>query len=182
MSTLRSRGVTPTQYLERFGGFGRTRDIGFIIWQVALALNHMMEDNNAAARDALSLLFVCLEQTAMDQGNMQVGLLLSLTEDPPAALFSARSLSMGALPRPFAPTAHQRWITTALQYLKEMDVIATRRAEVTSGKTGADKNSTASASGETQAAAPKKKQKGKGTGGGRGQKGASSSNQAEEES
>ena len=62
-----------------------------------------------------------------------------------------------------------------------MDVIATRRAEVTSGKTGADKNSTASASGETQAAAPKKKQKGKGTGGERGQKGASSSNQVEEE-
>ena len=42
----------------------------------------MMEDNHQAAKDALSLLFVCLEQTAMDNGNMQVGLLLSLTEGP----------------------------------------------------------------------------------------------------
>lgn len=28
MPTLRDRGVTPTQYLERFGGFGKTKDIG----------------------------------------------------------------------------------------------------------------------------------------------------------
>lgn len=31
-----------------------------------------MEDNHVAAKDALNLLFVCLEQTAMDNGNMQV--------------------------------------------------------------------------------------------------------------
>lgn len=89
-SALRDRGVTPTQYLERFGGFGRTRDLGFIIWQVAMVLNHMQEDNHMAAKDAAALLFVCLEQAAMDNGNLQVGLLLSLTEDPPASLFSAR--------------------------------------------------------------------------------------------
>ena len=64
-------GITPTQYLERFGGFGGTRDIGFIIWQVALCMNHMMEDNLPAAKDALSL------QTAMDGGKMEVGLLLA---------------------------------------------------------------------------------------------------------
>ena len=79
LSVLRDRGITPTQYLERFGGFGRCKDIGFIIWQVAMCLNHMMEENHAAARYSLSLLFVCLEQTAMDSGNMQVGLLLLLT-------------------------------------------------------------------------------------------------------
>ena len=62
-------------------------------------------------------------------GNMQVGLLLSLTEDPPQSLFSGRSLAAQTHPRPFAPTAHQKWITTALQFLKEMDVISARRAE-----------------------------------------------------
>lgn len=98
-------------------------------------------------------------------GNMQVGLLLSLTEDPPQALFSGRSVSSGALPRPFGPTAHQRWITMALQYLKEMAVIATRNAEVTAGKASAEK---ATSSSGADAAAPKKKQKGKG--GGRSQK------------
>jgi hypothetical protein len=41
MTTLRDRGVTAAQYLERFGGFGRTRDLGFIIWEVGLILSHM---------------------------------------------------------------------------------------------------------------------------------------------
>ena len=35
MLALRSRGITPTQYLERFGGYGQCRDIGFFTWQVA---------------------------------------------------------------------------------------------------------------------------------------------------
>lgn len=52
MSVLQQRGVTPTQYLERFGGFGRT---------------FLQEDNLPAAKDALSLLLVCLEQAAMDE-------------------------------------------------------------------------------------------------------------------
>ena len=77
MSSLRDRGVTATQYVERFGGYGRTRDIGFITWQVALCLNHMQEENFLAARDALALRFVCQEQTAMDNGKMEVGLLLA---------------------------------------------------------------------------------------------------------
>ena len=180
MSVLRDRGVTPTQYLERFGGYGRTKDIGFIIWQVALCLNLMMEENHLAAKDALSLLFVCLEQTAMDNGNMQVGLLLSLTEDPPQSLFTARSVASAALPRPFAPTAHQRWVTTALQYLKEMDVIATKRAEVSATRGPGDRG--APSANQTDAgntAAPKKKQKGKG--GGKNQKGSQAQNTAEEE-
>ena len=180
MLTLRNRGVTPTQYLERFGGFGRCRDIGLITWQVALVLNHMMEDNHQAAKDALSLLFVCLEQTAMDNGNMQVGLLLSLTEDPPQALFTNKSVMSAALPRPFAPTAHQRWVTTALQYLKEMDVISTRRSEVVAAQTGAHRTNNSNSSDQpATTAAPKKKQKGKG--GGRGQKGQQTSTPQEEE-
>lgn len=169
LSVLRDRGVSPTQYLERFGGFGRCKDIGFIIWQVAMCLNHMMEENHAAARDSLSLLFVCLEQTAMDSGNMQVGLLLSLQEDPPQSLFTNRSIASAALPRAFAPTAHQRWVTTALQFLKEMDIITSKRAEVAGGKLGGDKGAASSSTmdaGSTQT--PKRKAKAKP--GGKGQK------------
>lgn len=84
LSALRDHGVTPSQYLEGFGGFGKVRDLGHIIWQVALIMNFMQEGNHHAAMDATSLLFVCLEQAAMDGGNLQVGLLLSLTEDPPS--------------------------------------------------------------------------------------------------
>ena len=145
---LRDRGVTSTQYLERFGGYGRTRDIGFINWQVALCLNHMQGENFLAAKDALALLFVCLEQTAMDNGKMEVGLLLALVEDPPQALFSGRSQALAANPRPFAPTANQGCHHS------------TRRAELTSGR-----GSNAEASGSnSQSSNPSSKKKGKGTG------------------
>ena len=180
LGTLKQRGVTPTQYLERFGGFGRTRDLGLIAWQVEMCMNHMQEENYLAACDTLSLLFVCLEQAAMDNGNMQVRLLLSLQEDPAQTLFSARSVATMTNPRPFAPTAHQRWVTTALQYLKEMDVISTRRNEVTSAKGSGDAgggNPTAAAAAANPA--PKKKPKAKG--GGKGKHGPQNNQAGEEE-
>ena len=153
---LRDRGVTATQYLERYGGYGRTRDIGMITWQVGLIMDHLQEENWMAARDAVALLMVCLEQTAMDGGKMDIGLLLSLTEDPPQSMFSNRSLASGARPRAFAPLADQRWVMTALQYLKELDTIQSRRSEVST----TPKQTTPEAkSGSTQ-----KKRKGKGRG------------------
>ena len=133
-AALIQRGVTPPLYLERFGGYGRTRDLGFIIWQVSIAMAYMQQENFPAAMDSLALLFVCLEQSAMDNGRMDLGLTLALVEDPPHSLFSARSIAASVNPRPFAPTAGQRWATVALQYLKESDTIATRRQEVASAK------------------------------------------------
>eukprot|EP00435_Cladocopium_sp_Y103_P003960 s4316_g1.t1 len=127
---LAARGVTTCLYLERFGGFGKSRHLGQVAWQVALALDHLQMGNTSAAKDTLALLMVCLEQTVMDGGNMQIGLLLALTEEPPQAMFSNRSLAVGGRPRAFAPLADQRWVTTALQYLKELDTITSRRAEV----------------------------------------------------
>ena len=92
----------------------------------------------------------------MDNGKMEVGLLLALVEDAPYSLFSGRSVAVSANPRPFAPTANQHWVTTALQYLKEMDVISSRRAEVTSNKQSTTDN---------PPNAPGLKKKGKGKGG-----------------
>lgn len=152
---LANRGVTASLYLERYGGYGKVRDIGQIAWQVALTMDHMQRGNMKAAMDGLALLLVCLEQTSLDGGNMQVGLMLALTEDPPQTVFSNRSLALGARPRAFAPMADQRWVTTALQYLKELDAINNRRSEVTAptSRQGNQKE---------EPAAPKKKPKGKG--------------------
>ena len=152
---LRSRGVTPSQYLERYGGFGKTKDLGHIAWQVGLIMEDLQTGSVQAAQDATALLLVCLEQSAMDGGNMQIGLLLSLTEDPPQSLFSNRSLAVSSRPRAFAPTADQRWITVALQFLKELDTINRSEATATAAKTpspDADKPN------------PKKKPKGGGKG------------------
>eukprot|EP00435_Cladocopium_sp_Y103_P023047 s3468_g5.t1 len=155
---LATRGVTACQYLERFGGFGRVREMGHIAWQVGLALDQMQQGSDLAARDTLALLLTCLEQTAMDGGNMQIGLLLSLSEEPPQNLFSNRSLAMGARPKAFAPLADQRWVTTALQYLKELDTIANRRSEV------ANQNQSQKSAAPKEEPNPKKRTKGRGRG------------------
>ena len=133
---LMTQGVSLTRYVERFGGFGRQKDMGYIMWQVAMIMDYLQSENWEGARDASALLAVCLEQTALDS-SMDVGLLLSLTEDPPSGLFTNRSLAPLSRGRAFAPLADQRWITTALSFIKELDLIAQRRSDLVTGKGGA---------------------------------------------
>lgn len=90
---LALRGVTPTAYVERYGGFGRSRDLGCLMWQVAMLLDHLQMDNLLAAKDSAALLAVCLEQAALDNGRMDIGLLLSLGEDPPAGVFQNKAVT-----------------------------------------------------------------------------------------
>ena len=154
---LMEKGVHASRYLERFGGYGRFKEYGHIIWQVALVMDHLQTENVTAAQDALALLFVFLEQLVMDGGKMDVAILLALAEDPPANLFSNRAFASSARNWAFAATADQRWVTVALQYLKELDVIQTRRTEAT--KEQKSDLPTSEATG-----GPKKKKKGSGKG------------------
>lgn len=158
---LSARGITPTPYVERYGGYGRVKDIGCFQWQVSLILEHLQHDNINAAKDAAALLAVCLEQTALDQGRTDVGLLLSLTEEPPAGVFTNRSLPGTFRGRPFAPLADQKWITTTLAYIREMDLINSRRLDATS-KTADRENPGQDAQKPNPKKAPKKQAKGAG--------------------
>lgn len=128
---LLSRVITATRYVERYGGYGKCRDIGQIMWQVSIILDHIQAENWNAVKDSVALLALCLEQTALDNGQMDIGLLLALVEDPPAALFSNRAVAPLSRGRAFAPMAEQRWITTALSYIKELDAISNRRSDFT---------------------------------------------------
>eukprot|EP00438_Fugacium_kawagutii_P026890 Skav209536 [mRNA] locus=scaffold2497:55771:60994:- [translate_table: standard] len=159
---LALRGVTPTAYVERYGGYSRTRDLGCLMWQVAMLLDHLQMDNIPAAKDSAALLAVCLEQSALDNGKMDIGLLLSLSEDPPAGVFQNKAMTNYAKGRAFAPLVEQRWVTTALSYIKEMDLIASKRQDATGGKPGQDANA--------DQPNPKKAPKSKAKGGKKGQK------------
>ena len=76
---LMNKGVCMTKYVERFGGFGKAREMGCVMWQVAMIMDYLQSENWMAARDATALLSVCLEQTALDS-SMDVGLGYSQTE------------------------------------------------------------------------------------------------------
>ena len=63
-------------------------------------------------------------------------------------------------PRPFAPTANQGWVTTALAYLKETDLVSTRRSELSSAR-GSGDTQTSNSAATNQNAAAKKSHRGK---------------------
>ena len=108
-----------------------------------MIMDHLQSDNMAAAKDSLALMMVCLEQASLDGGRLDIGLLLTLQEDPPAALFTNRSLAAYSRGKAFAPLAEQRWVATALSYIKELDTITTKRADLVQqpqGQKGEDPN------------------------------------------
>eukprot|EP00435_Cladocopium_sp_Y103_P027487 s3398_g6.t1 len=149
---LMDRGVCGTRYLERFGGFGRVRELGCLQYQVMSIMDCLQSSNWQAARDQTAL----LDQAALDQGKFDLAHLLCLQEEPPSTIFTNRQGNLLAKTRAFSPLADQKWVTVALAYIKELDVITSKRLELT----GTGKQSTfAAASGaESSTAAPKAKQ------------------------
>ena len=97
------------------------------------ALDYLMDGNYPAAKDTVALLAVTLEQGVLDNGRLEIASLLCLQEDVPSGVFMNRQISATSRSRSFAPLADQRWITCALAYLKEMDVIAAKRQEFAGG-------------------------------------------------
>ena len=158
---LLSRGVSGTRYLERFGGYERQRELGYLMFQIMTVFDFMMSGNGPASRDALALLAVMVEQMVMDNGRIEVASLLVLQEDPPASIFTNRQVVATSRSRSFSPLADQRWITVALAYLREMDLIANKRLEFAGGGkaslVGSEEVPTPKPKG-----APKKKGRGKG--------------------
>eukprot|EP00435_Cladocopium_sp_Y103_P061652 s470_g23.t1 len=131
---LLAAGVSGTRYLERFGGYGRQKELGIIQHQTMMALDFLMSDNVGAAKDCIALLAVMLEQACLDNGRFELAQILTMQEDVPASVFSNRQLAQSSRAKAFAPLADQRWITTSIAFLKELDTISTRRTELLSGQ------------------------------------------------
>ena len=165
---LMDRGICGTRYLERFGGYGRVRELGCLQHQVMSIMDCLQTQNWQAVRDQTALLAVTLDQAALDSGKFDLAQLLCLQEEPPSTVFTARQGNILAKPRAFSPLADQKWITVALAYIKELDVITSKRLELTSqNKQGAFGSSSLAdtSPGQPKAKpAPKKKQKGGGKG------------------
>ena len=161
-AALLERGISGLRYLERFGGYNRQRELGQLQFQVMTAFDFLMADNIPAAKDTIALLAVSIEQSNLDNGRMDLATLLCLQEDPPAAIFQNRQLSSTSRARSFAPLADQRWVTCALAFLKEMEVIASKRAELTAGPRSALEPSPEAAPKAKAKPFPKWKGRGKG--------------------
>ena len=125
-------------YLERHGGYRGQRDLGLTMWVAAHALDCMASNDNVGAREYLSLLIVALEQAAAD-GNWSIAFLLTLIEEPPLTLFQERLANVTPHGKPFAPLVPPSWAAICLAYIREMELLSTKKKETTN-KGKADKS------------------------------------------
>ena len=123
-----------SKYLERQGGFQGQKDLGLVAWLLAQIGDLMIAGDQKGASEMLALALVTVEQCAQDQGRWELAWILSLQEDPPTGIFTQRTSSTNPRVRAFAPLCPAPWATTALSYIKELDVITNRRLEAIPSK------------------------------------------------
>ena len=118
-----------TKYLERYGGYRDQRTFGLLQWQLAQAFDLLGSNQTEGAKDVLALAIVMIDQLVSDSGRADLGWILTLQEDPPSTVFSSPQHSSGSV-RVCSHLADPKWVAVALSYVKEMETLASRRAEV----------------------------------------------------
>ena len=119
-------------YLERFGGYGNSRDLGLMQYALSFVMDCAIRGDLEGVREHAALMAVGLEQAAQDQGKWDLGFQLMLLEDPPAQMWAYRAAGASQIgrTRAFAPLCPQKWATIALAFAKEMDFIQSRRLDL----------------------------------------------------
>ncbi len=129
LSDLKASGISTLDYLTKFGGYKDQRGIGLTLWLVAHVVDAMLAEDTNLAMEHLGLLWCSLEQAALDQGDWSVAFLASLVEEPPIQLFQDRMMSLHGQGRPFAPSMPSQWAAMILGYLKELEILNSKKAE-----------------------------------------------------
>ena len=126
------------------------------MWLLAHAMDCSAASDIHGAKEYLALLTMAMEQSVFDAGDWSIAYILSLVEDPPTVMFSDRMQSITASGRPFSPLVPAQLAAINLAYIKELEVLQSRRGEVPSkNRKGANKT----ADGEDQVESPSPKRK-----------------------
>lgn len=130
---LAAAGVTMTSYLERHGGFRGQRENAMIMWLVA----HIMDAGASAdyhlMKEYTALLAASLEQATLDH-SWSVAFVLALLEEPPGQMFAEKGPQVSSLGRPFAGLVPPSWAATALAYMKEVELLTSKKSESKTAK------------------------------------------------
>ena len=146
-----------TRYFEKQGGYQSHRDLALVQWLMAHVADCLLSEDLKGAQELISLGMVMVDQACQDGGKWEVAYLLSLLEDPPPGLYAPRGRSTNPRLAAFSPICPQVWATTTLSFIKEMDLINTRRLEASSGQPS--KKPPAKPEEDTEKPAPKRRPK-----------------------
>ena len=118
-------------YLERFGGYGQSREMGLVQWNLARIFDCALQEDLEGVREHVALLMTAVEQAVQDNNKWDLAYQLTLLEEPPSQLWAYRHAVTQSRLKAFAPLCAQRWATIALAYAKEVDYIQNRKVEIT---------------------------------------------------
>eukprot|EP00438_Fugacium_kawagutii_P020865 Skav209437 [mRNA] locus=scaffold805:194561:196087:- [translate_table: standard] len=144
--------VTMTSYLERFGNYKQNREGAMILWSLAHCVDCAAMDDLQGTREHLALLCASLDQACHD-GNWSVAWVLNLLDEPPSSMFQEKPPSVSNLGRPFAGMVPGQWAAASLAYLKEMELLSSKKTEAKPAKAPA----AAKAEDATNPSSPKRK-------------------------
>ena len=138
-------------YLERFGGYRGQKTLGMTMWLLGHSIDAASRGDTRMCMEHLALTVASLEQVGVDQGDWSLGFLQSMVSEPPLTLFQERQQQMQMYSRSFGPLTPAAWSATSLAYLKELEVLTTKKTET------AKKSKTEDDGGENKTPSPKKK-------------------------
>lgn len=115
-------------YLEKHGNFKGQKDSALAMWILAHAFDSASRDDFRTCKEFLALLAASFEQASLD-GNWSIAYLLSLLEEPPSQMMMERHSPLSSLGRPFAGMVPPQWSAVALAYIREMDLLQSKKSE-----------------------------------------------------
>ena len=121
--------ISLLSYLEKYGGFKHQRTLGIVLWLLGHAVDNAAKGDLHRTREHLALTVCAIDQAASDQGDWGLAYLLSLAQEPPLNVFMERQRSVAAHQRTFGQLVPAAWAATSVAFLKEMEILATRKAE-----------------------------------------------------
>lgn len=125
--------VSLTSYLEKFGHFKNNKDGAMMMRMLAHVVDCAALGDLHAAKEHLALAVVALDQSLQDN-SWSVAYVLSLLEEPPASLFQERPPQVSGLGRPFSGLVPQPWAAVALAFLREMELLTSKKSEAKAGR------------------------------------------------
>ena len=121
-------------YLKETGGYKASRETGLIMWLLGHIIDAASSDDMHQVRERLALFAISLEQSAVDRGDWQIAYLLSLAEDPPLSIYQDKTSIISPYGRPFASLVPSAWAAVVLAYVKELEVLTSKKGEAISPK------------------------------------------------
>lgn len=122
-------------YLEKTGGYKGAKESGLLMWLLGYVIDAAAQDDMHQVKERLALVVTALEQSVVDGGDWSVAYLLSLAEDPPLSLYQEKSAIVSPYGRPFSSLVPSQWAAVILAYVKELEVLTTKKQEASPKKT-----------------------------------------------